>query len=31
VSLHEELAIGTLKGILKQARIPIEEFVKNLS
>jgi len=30
VPLHKELAIGTLKGILKQAKISTEEFVKNL-
>ena len=30
VPLHKELAIGTLRGILKQARISIDEFVKNL-
>jgi len=30
VPLHKELAIGTLKGILKQAKISPEEFVKNL-
>ena len=28
VPKHEEIAIGTLKGILFQAGIPIEEFVK---
>ena len=31
VPLHKELAIGTLKGILKQAKISPEEFIKNLS
>jgi len=30
VPLHKELAIGTLKGILKQAKILPEEFIKNL-
>jgi len=30
VPLHKELAIGTLKGILRQAKIPPEEFVRNL-
>jgi len=27
VPLHPELAAGTLRGILKQARVSIEEFV----
>ncbi len=26
VPLHKELAIGTLQGILKQAKVSIEEF-----
>ena len=30
VPVHKELAAGTLRGILKQARISIEEFIKNL-
>ena len=30
VPLHVELAIGTLRGVLKQARITPEEFMKNL-
>lgn len=30
VPLHKELAIGTLKGILRQAKIPLEEFIKNI-
>lgn len=30
VPLHRELAIGTLRGILKQARVTPDEFVKNL-
>jgi predicted RNA binding protein YcfA (HicA-like mRNA interferase family) len=30
VPLHRELAIGTLRGILKQARVTLDEFVKNL-
>jgi len=30
VPLHRELAIGTLRGILKQAGVAAEEFVKNL-
>jgi len=29
VPLHKELAIGTLKGILKQAGIDPEEFMKD--
>lgn len=28
VPLHPELAIGTLRGILKQAGITVEEFLK---
>jgi predicted RNA binding protein YcfA (HicA-like mRNA interferase family) len=28
VPLHKELAIGTLRGILKQAKISVEEFIK---
>ena len=28
VPLHKELAIGTLKGILKQADVEIEEFIE---
>jgi predicted RNA binding protein YcfA (HicA-like mRNA interferase family) len=31
VPLHRELAIGTLRGIIKQAKITVEEFVQNLS
>ena len=27
VPLHDELAVGTLRGILKQARISLEEFI----
>ena len=27
VPLHKELAIGTLRGILKQAKLTIEEFL----
>jgi predicted RNA binding protein YcfA (HicA-like mRNA interferase family) len=27
VPLHKELAIGTLRGILKQAKLTIEEFI----
>jgi len=30
VPLHRELAIGTLRGILKQARVTPEEFMENL-
>jgi len=30
VPLHRELAIGTIKGILRQARITPDEFMKNL-
>jgi len=30
VPLHRELAIGTLRGILKQARVTLDEFVRNL-
>jgi predicted RNA binding protein YcfA (HicA-like mRNA interferase family) len=30
VPLHRELKIGTLKGILKQAKVTSEEFVSNL-
>jgi predicted RNA binding protein YcfA (HicA-like mRNA interferase family) len=28
VPLHKELAIGTLRGILKQAKLTVEEFTK---
>jgi len=28
VPLHKELAIGTLHGILKQAKVSVEEFIK---
>jgi len=28
--LHSELAIGTLRGILKQAGIKVEEFIQKL-
>jgi predicted RNA binding protein YcfA (HicA-like mRNA interferase family) len=27
VPLHKELAIGTLRGILRQAKITVEEFI----
>ncbi|QBD80959.1 type II toxin-antitoxin system HicA family toxin [Ktedonosporobacter rubrisoli] len=30
VPLHKELAIGTLRGILRQADVTPEEFMKNL-
>jgi predicted RNA binding protein YcfA (HicA-like mRNA interferase family) len=30
VPLHRELAIGTLRGILRQAGVTPEEFVENL-
>ena len=30
VPLHHELAIGTLRGILKQARITPDELMENL-
>ena len=30
VPLHRELAIGTLRGILQQARVSLDEFMKNL-
>jgi predicted RNA binding protein YcfA (HicA-like mRNA interferase family) len=30
VPMHKELAIGTLRGILKQAGITAEEFIENL-
>jgi predicted RNA binding protein YcfA (HicA-like mRNA interferase family) len=30
VPLHRELAEGTLRGILKQARLTPEEFLENL-
>jgi predicted RNA binding protein YcfA (HicA-like mRNA interferase family) len=30
VPLHHELAIGTLRGILKQAKVTPEEFMENL-
>jgi len=28
--MHSELAIGTLRGILKQAGVTVEEFVEKL-
>ncbi|HGE70230.1 TPA: addiction module toxin, HicA family [Candidatus Poribacteria bacterium] len=30
VPLHRELAIGTLRGILKQAEVTPDEFMENL-
>ncbi|WP_308255949.1 type II toxin-antitoxin system HicA family toxin [Geminocystis sp. GBBB08] len=30
VPLHQELRIGTLSGILKQAQITANDFIKNL-
>jgi len=30
VPLHRELATGTLRGILKQAGVTVDEFEKNL-
>ena len=30
VPLHKELAIGTLRGILRQAEVTSEEFMENL-
>lgn len=30
VPLHRELAVGTLRGILKQARLTPDEFVEEL-
>jgi len=30
VPLHRELAIGTLQGILRQARVAVDEFLENL-
>ena len=30
IPLHRELKIGTLKGILKQAKVSPEEFMANL-
>jgi predicted RNA binding protein YcfA (HicA-like mRNA interferase family) len=30
VPLHRELAIGTLRGILQQAKVPPEEFMEKL-
>lgn len=30
VPMHRELKIGTLKGILKQAQVTVEEFTESL-
>ena len=30
VPLHKELAPGTLRGILRQAKISVDEFLENL-
>jgi predicted RNA binding protein YcfA (HicA-like mRNA interferase family) len=30
VPLHRELAIGTLQGILRQARVAVDQFLENL-
>ena len=30
VLLHKELAVGTLRGILKQAGVSVDEFMENL-
>jgi predicted RNA binding protein YcfA (HicA-like mRNA interferase family) len=30
VPLHNELAIGTLRGILRQARVSVDEFMENI-
>jgi len=30
IPLHRELALGTLRGILRQARVTPEEFMENL-
>ena len=30
VPLHDELAIGTLRGILRLARVSVEDFIENL-
>lgn len=29
VPLHKELAVGTLRGILKQAKLTVEEFMED--
>ena len=30
VPLHKELAVGTLRGIIKQAKLSVEEFTEDL-
>jgi len=30
IPLHKELAIGTLRGILKQAKVSVEDFVEKM-
>ena len=30
VPVHKELALGTLRGILRQAKVTVEEFERNL-
>jgi len=30
IPLHSELAIGTLRGILRQAKVDVEEFMRKL-
>lgn len=30
VPLHKELAVGTLRGVLKQAKLTVEEFTRNV-
>ena len=30
IPLHPELAIGTLRGILRQAKVDVEEFMRKL-
>jgi len=30
VPLHRELALGTLRGVLRQARVALDEFMENL-
>jgi len=30
IPLHSELAIGTLRGILRQAKVDVEEFIRKL-
>lgn len=30
VPLHRELAVGTLRGIIKQAKLSVEEFTEDL-